>query len=80
LQGCSGKIVAIKVSNYVKQEHIRQETEGNPAAGAASNVIGDNDWGRQFVSAKIALVGQGRSAKSNAIIYQLRRAAKGEAV
>jgi hypothetical protein len=58
LQGCSGKIVAIKVSNYVKQEDIRQKTQGNPPAGAAANVIGDNDWGRQFVSAKIALVGQ----------------------
>jgi hypothetical protein len=48
LQGRSGKIVAIKVSNYIKQEHIRQKTQGDPTAGATSNVIGDNDWGRQF--------------------------------
>ena len=76
LQGRSGKIVAIKVSNYVKQEDIRQKTQGNPPAGAAANVIGDNDWGRQCVSAKMALVGHVAPSKSHAIIYQLRRAAK----
>ncbi len=48
LQGRSGKIVAIKVSNHVKQKHIRQKTQGNPMAGTAGNVIGDNGWGRQF--------------------------------
>jgi hypothetical protein len=42
LQGRSGKIRAIKVSNYVKQEHIRQKTQGNPAASAAGNVIDGN--------------------------------------
>ena len=60
LQRGSGQIVAIEVGNYVQQENIRQQTQGNPTASAASNVIGDNDWGRQFVSAKIASVGQGR--------------------
>jgi hypothetical protein len=58
LQGRSGKIVAIKVSNYVKQEHIRQKTQGNPTAGAAGNVIGDNGWAHNFLSAKIGLVRQ----------------------
>src|SRR5437660_10122157 len=48
LQGRSGKIRAIKVSNYVKQEHIRQKTQGNPMAGTAGNVIDGNGWGRQF--------------------------------
>src|SRR5271169_863517 len=41
LQGRSGKIVAIEVSNYIKQEHIRQKTQGNPTASAAGNGIGD---------------------------------------
>jgi hypothetical protein len=48
LQGRGGKIVAIKVSNYVKQEHIRQQTQGDTAAGAAANVRDGNGWGRQF--------------------------------
>jgi hypothetical protein len=48
LQGRSGKIVAIKVSNYVKQEHIRQKMQGNPTPSAAGNTIGENGWGRQF--------------------------------
>jgi hypothetical protein len=48
LQGRSGQIVAIKVSNYVKQEHIRQKAQGNPTAGAEGNVIDDTVWGRQF--------------------------------
>ena len=48
LQGRSGKIVAVKVSNHVKQEHIRQKTQGNPMAGTAGNVIDGNGWGRQF--------------------------------
>jgi len=48
LQGRSGKIVAIKVSNHVKQEHIRQKTQGNPTASTAGNVIDGNGWGRQF--------------------------------
>ena len=61
LQRGSGQIVAIEVGNYVQQKNIRQQTQGNPTASAASNVIGDNDWGRQFVSAKIALERQGHS-------------------
>jgi len=48
LQGRRGKIVAIKVSNYLKQEHIGQKTQGNPTAGAAGNIIDGNGWGRQF--------------------------------
>jgi hypothetical protein len=42
LQGRSGKIRAIKVSNYVKQEHKRQNAQGNPATSAAGNVIDGN--------------------------------------
>jgi hypothetical protein len=55
LQRCGGKIVSIEVGNYVQQENIRQQAQGNPTASAVSNVIGENDWGRQFVSAKIRL-------------------------
>jgi hypothetical protein len=60
LQRRSGKIVAIKVSNYVKQEHIRQKPQRNPTASAASNgnVIGNNGWAHNFLSVKIGLVGQ----------------------
>src|ERR1700719_108433 len=60
LQRRSGKIVAIKVSNYIKQEHIRQKPQRNPTASAASNgnVIGNNGWAHNFLSAKIGLVGQ----------------------
>src|SRR6201997_4732042 len=42
LQGRCSKIRAIKVSNYVKQEHKGQKTQGNPAASAAGNVIDGN--------------------------------------
>ena len=48
LQGRSGKIVAIQVSNHVHQEHIGQKTQGDPTPGATCNIIGDNGWRRQF--------------------------------
>ena len=71
LQGRSGKIGAIKVSNYVKQEHKRQKTQGNPAACAAGNVIGEQWLGQTiFLSAKIGLVGQSTPPKNHAIIYR----------
>jgi hypothetical protein len=65
LQRRSGKIVAIKVSNYIKQEDIRQKPQRNPTAGAASkgNVIGNNGWAHNFLSAKIGLVGQSTSSE-----------------
>src|SRR5450755_2841886 len=72
LQGGGGEIVAIEVGNDVKQEQIRQKTQGNPAAGAAGNVIGDNDWGWQFFSARNRLTGSARNPE-NQVVVQLRK-------
>src|SRR3984893_12196774 len=63
LQRGSGKIVAIKVGNYVKQESIWQQTQANPTAGATSNVIGDNERSRQFVSAQVRLADRTRDPR-----------------
>ena len=81
LQGRGGKIVAIKVSNYVKQEHIRQKTHGNPTAGAAGNVIDDTGWGRQFsfCDDRISRAGS-RRPKVTRSYTNFVRAAMGEAV
>src|SRR6266853_933839 len=49
LQGRGGKIVAIKVSNYVKQEHIRQKMQGDTAAGAAANVSDGIQFGHMLL-------------------------------
>ena len=73
LQGSGGQIVAIKVSNYVKQEHIGQKTQGNPTTSAAGNDICGNRWGRQFFSAEIGLVGRVRPEKSRDYIPDVAR-------
>src|SRR5207244_8100940 len=70
LQGRSGKVVAVKVSNDVQQEHIRQKTQSGPTASPAGDVINANGWGRQF-SAEDGLVGSEHAAQKNhAIIYR----------
>ena len=50
LQRRRGKVVAIEVSNYVKQKHIGEKAQGNPAARAAGDIIHDSGWGRQCFS------------------------------
>ena len=46
LQGRSGKIVAIKVSNHVEQEHIRRRRKVVRRRAPAGNIIDGNGWGR----------------------------------
>jgi hypothetical protein len=68
LQGRSGEIVAIKVSNDVEQKNVGQKTQGNPAAGPAGDVIGDNGWGGQFFSVKTDQLETAGTPKNHAII------------
>jgi hypothetical protein len=56
LQSRSGKIVSIKVRNYVKQQNIRQKTQRNATAGAAANVTGGDSWSSQIFALKDRIV------------------------
>jgi hypothetical protein len=48
LQSRSGKILAIHVGDYVKQEHIGQQAPGNSTPGTAGNIIGANGSGNHI--------------------------------
>jgi hypothetical protein len=48
LQSRRGKILAIQISDYIKQEHKGQKMNRNPTSGAAGDVIGANGSGNHI--------------------------------
>jgi hypothetical protein len=49
LQGRGSKVVSIQVSNDVKEQHIREKTQGNPTASAAGNRVNKSDRWRSHL-------------------------------
>jgi len=48
LQGRRGEILAIQISDYIKQDDEGQKTKRNPTSGAAGDVIGANGSGKHI--------------------------------